>query len=396
VRLTGLIAVLGLASLSARHGAATRAHAEDSVPQQQTPSLAEVAQAKRIGSTLVASDGNGHSWPLTLDVSLQRTAQRMLAAVRPEAGALVAIEVKTGTIRVMTEWSATSQRTGGLLGQELPAASVFKIVTTAALIEKAHIGLDRKVCTAGGAHRIEVEHLEVPHVGIVECKPFSEALGYSRNAAYAQLASRFLKPEDLDNYADRFGFGSSVPLGLNIPLGSFQSEVEPLAFARTATGFEGSALSPVGAAYLAFVIAEGGRTMPLRLLAANDSDAALASVPFAAIRPETARAIRHMMEITVRRGTCWRAFHDDRGQPYLRHISVAGKTGTLGDRDSVYSWFVGFAPSQKPEVVISVLLKNGPIWHEKANEVGRDWLLAYFGRRQEAASDDDRARNAAH
>ena len=64
-----------------------------------------------------------------------------------------------------------------------------------------------------------------------------------------------------------------------------------------------------------------------------------------------------MMEVTVRRGTCWRAFHDEQGRPYLPHIPVAGKTGTLGEQDATFSWFVGFAPSTRPEIVISVLLK---------------------------------------
>ena len=89
-----------------------------------------------------------------------------------------------------------------------------------------------------------------------------------------------------------------------------------------------------------------------------------------------------MMEVTVRRGTCWRAFHDESGRPYLPHIPVAGKTGTLGEQDATFSWFVGFAPSQQPEVVVSVLLKNGPLWQKKANEVARDWLVAYFARQR--------------
>ena len=99
--------------------------------------------------------------------------------------------------------------------------------------------------------------------------------------------------------------------------------------------------------------------LPLQLL---DTPAAMTpSEPFATIHPETARELRQMMEVTVRRGTCWRAFHDEHGAPYLHRIAVAGKTGTLGEQDSTFSWFIGFAPSQKPEIVVSVLLKNGPV-----------------------------------
>jgi len=92
-----------------------------------------------------------------------------------------------------------------------------------------------------------------------------------------------------------------------------------------------------------------------------------------------------MMGVTVRRGTCFKVFHDERGRPLLSRVSVAGKTGTLEAEESTYSWFIGFAPSQSPEIVVSVLLKNGRIWHRKANEVGREWLVDYFERRHAIA-----------
>ena len=380
MRFAGIFALFGLVTLSAAQGRGTQISTRtvDSVPHQQKFTLHDIAHAIHDGSALVVKDEQGRRWPLTLDASLQRTAQRMLATARPEAGALVAIEAKSGRLRVLTEWPSASSRDDGLLlGRQFPAASVFKIVTTAALLERARVGLERRVCTEGGTHRVGSEHLLAPRTGVAECGPFFEALGYSRNAAFAQLANQYLKPEDLENYADRFGFGSPLPVEVDIDLGQFRSEVDPLSFARTATGFMGSTLSPVGAAYLAFVIAEGGRTLPLRLFDAQVAPAT-ATEPFFAIRPETARDLRRMMEVTVRRGTCWRAFHDEHGQPYLRRVSVAGKTGTLGEQDSMYSWFIGFAPSQKPEIIVSVLLKNGPLWREKANEVGRDWLVEYF------------------
>jgi cell division protein FtsI/penicillin-binding protein 2 len=255
---------------------------------------------------------------------------------------------------------------------------LFKLVTSAALIENAHVPPELIVCTQGGLHRLQEENLMAPQDGVANCNPFSEALGFSRNAAFAQLAHSYLKPEDLDNFADRFGFGSPLPLETRVDFGDFVAEVEPLDFARTATGFEGSTLSPLGAAYIAYVIANQGHAGRLQLLDVNESTQPQPMTEFAAIRPETASTMHRMMELTVRRGTSWRAFHDAHGRPYLSHVSVAGKTGTLGDSEVTVSWFVGFAPSQNPEVAISVLLRNGELWHKKANEVARDWLREYF------------------
>jgi cell division protein FtsI/penicillin-binding protein 2 len=88
-----------------------------------------------------------------------------------------------------------------------------------------------------------------------------------------------------------------------------------------------------------------------------------------------------MLEVTVETGTSRGAFTAPDGRRYLPAIRVAGKTGTLrpgrGD-DTMTSWFVGFAPSRSPEIVISVMLVNGRTYRRKANEVARDLLRAYF------------------
>jgi len=188
------------------------------VPARQKLVYVDITQAQKDGSVLAVKDERGNRWPLTVDISMQRAAHQMLASIRPEAAALVAIQYATGRVLVLTEWpTATSRNESILLGRQFPAASVFKIVTTAALVEHAHISQERSVCTEGGVHSIGAEHLLTPHSGIVQCRPFAEALGFSRNAVFAQLANQYLKPEDLENYADRFGFGSALPWKLEYP-----------------------------------------------------------------------------------------------------------------------------------------------------------------------------------
>jgi cell division protein FtsI/penicillin-binding protein 2 len=91
-----------------------------------------------------------------------------------------------------------------------------------------------------------------------------------------------------------------------------------------------------------------------------------------------------MLEVTVHSGTSLGAFTDERGLSYLGSIRAAGKTGTLqpDPQGPMTSWFAGFAPSRQPEVVVSVLLQNGPVWRTKANALARDLLRVYFkGRR---------------
>src|SRR4030095_3381469 len=93
-----------------------------------------------------------------------------------------------------------------------PSASVFKIVTTAALLETGRLDPQTPVCIAGGNHSIERRHLDPPRAGKVTCAPFGTALGFSRNAVFAQLVTRHLGRSDLIDIASRFGFNKLLPI----------------------------------------------------------------------------------------------------------------------------------------------------------------------------------------
>jgi cell division protein FtsI/penicillin-binding protein 2 len=90
-----------------------------------------------------------------------------------------------------------------------------------------------------------------------------------------------------------------------------------------------------------------------------------------------------MMLQTVASGSGYKSFHLPDGSAYLPRIRIAGKTGTLTrhEDDRFYTWFVGFAPADKPEVAVAALVVNTPNWHIKGPQLGRDVLRAYFAQR---------------
>jgi cell division protein FtsI/penicillin-binding protein 2 len=318
---------------------------------------------------------------LTLDRSLQQAATRLLARARPSAGAIVAIQARTGRVLAWAELGEGSLASSAVL----PAASVLKIVTTAALLERARVSPEREVCISGGLRGIERHHLEAPRSSPVTCGPFGMALGHSRNAVYAQLVTRHLLRDDLVEMAARFGFNARAPFDVPATVGTLEVPYNDLAFARAATGFRGSTLSALGAAHLAAIIASGGRAAELHIVkSARDYH-----VPEhkhwreRVIDAETARVLTRMMEVTVHSGTGRDTFSDENGKSYLPGMRIAAKTGTLQitPHANTTSWFVAFAPSRAPQIVLSVVLSNGPVWHRKAKAVGRDVLRAYFAAR---------------
>jgi peptidoglycan glycosyltransferase len=81
---------------------------------------------------------------------------------------------------------------------------------------------------------------------------------------------------------------------------------------------------------------------------------------------DTAQTVAKMMEQTCDDGSATRVFG--------KNSTVAGKTGTLTKKDPFYiehSWFVGYAPADEPQIIVSVLLGNAESWHLRGHEAAR-------------------------
>lgn len=326
---------------------------------------------------------DGTDAELTLRPELQHAANQLLRSARPIVGAAILIDVATGDLLVYDQFIRSGHATYDVLTGEAPSASVFKLVTTTALFERTEVQPQTSVCFKGGEREILREHLDPPHpVGNARCAPFSTALGFSRNAVYAQLVTEYLMRDDLDQVATSLGFNRTLPFDLQASVGTLKLPYNDLEFARTAAGFQDSSLSPLGAAHLAYTIALGGQAARVRLVKKAgayerpEGRELLGSVMSA----NTAWRLTRMMEVTVHSGTSLEAFSQPDGSSYLKDIRVAGKTGTLQPQDhsSTATWFTGFAPSRNPEVVVTVFLRNDKVWRHKANEIARDLLRVYF------------------
>ena len=337
--------------------------------------------AQRAGRWVAPLAAGGET-PLTLDPELQQAALKILSTANPVRGGMVVVDAHSGKVLAWAEVARDGRHHQVLSTARVPAASVFKLVTTAALFETTTLSPKEHVCISGGVHGIERRHLDAPRGDeAIDCSPFATAIGYSKNAVFAQLATHRLLRSGLVDTAQALGFNGLVPFELEVPVGTLEVPYGDLEFARAAAGFQGSTLSPLGGAYLASVVAHGGEATKFRVTE-PDGDPGDEEAEYVArvLKPLTAERMRRMMEVTVRSGTCHHAFSDERGRPYLGNLRVSGKTGTLRPEanEGMTSWFIGFAPSQKPEVIVSVMLENGAVWRRKSNELARDLLRHYF------------------
>ncbi len=319
---------------------------------------------------------DGRRAVLTLDPELQRAAEHVLDLARAPRAAIVAM-APDGRILALAG-RRTAEPKGGKdgtfdwrLATEVwaPAASVFKLVTASALVSGG-VDPDEKIPYHGGIRSVVESNL---HDDRRDSNKQSLLYGvaHSNNAIVGKLAYEHLEPSRLDQVAHDLGLGVAVPASFALPAQFAELSLphdKTVDFARAAAGFAGSRLSVLGGALLAATFADGGEQPAPRLV---DSIAGTKREPIAARRvlPENvARAVSRMMVGTCNFGSAARTFG--------RHakVTVAGKTGTLSTTTPFYmenSWFVGYAPADKPQIVVSVLLGNPENWHLRGHEAAR-------------------------
>jgi peptidoglycan glycosyltransferase len=342
------------------------------------------------GHYVVPLDG-GRRAVLTLDPAVQKAAETALARAKVPQGAIVVMAVDG---RVLALAGHRDGDRGALprFGHHLdmansawaPAASIFKIVTAAALVA-AGLGPETRVCYHGGLRSVDPSHLTDDRARDTTCGNLTEGISKSQNAIIAKLAHRHLEPGALRTMARAFGFDDALSFALDVEHGRTQIPGGALDFARVAAGFWNTELSPLGGALVANTVASGGMAVtPYIVDSVIDADRRVTITPVPSRRvldARVARDVARMMIATIDSGTAFKGFHDLERRRFLPQISVAGKTGTLvRSRPSYleYSWFVGFAPSDAPTVSISVLLGNPARWHLKAHTAARMVLEAVF------------------
>jgi cell division protein FtsI/penicillin-binding protein 2 len=324
---------------------------------------------------------------LTVVPKYQRAAVGFLRAGHVPEGAIVMTDIKTGKVLVWASVVEDGPMRDIAAEASAPSASVFKIITGTTLVENG-VGPGTRQCYSGGEHQLKASDLVDDKKRDKWCATVTQAMGRSLNTVFARLALKNLDRDKITNVAQRYGYNQDLPFDVKIAPSTLTFPNDELGFARTAAGFWNSTLSPFEAANIATTIANGGEMIRLHVVqSVKDEAGEIYKGPTArqvirrVMEEGIASQVTTMMENTVESGTSYRSFHDRNGKPYLPEIRVAGKTGTLtkpAQDGPFYTWFVGFAPSRKPEVAISVMVANHLKWRVKATNVACDMLRVYF------------------
>ena len=399
VLLAGAACVAGIAlahgggSASAERPVAAEIEARSIAPAEEVASYAALAEAPspspspspvakpgldldrivRVGDHYEVPMAGGKVAILTLDPTLQEAAEQLLVESRAPKGAIVAM-APDGKILALAGRRATEPKGSidGTFDPHLatdawaPAASVFKLVTASALVG-AGVDPDDKIAFHGGVRSVMESNLRDDKR---DSGTASLAFGvaHSNNAIVGKFAFQHLEPATLTRLAHDMGLDTSYAQIPGVAGKLALPDTHDLEFAKAAAGFVGTDLSAVGGAMLAATFADDGEQPTPYLVDKLVGGADPAAHPLRrVVTADVARAVTKMMVQTCDIGSAARSFHNHK-------IRVAGKTGTLTRTEPFYmehSWFVGYAPVDKPTIVVSVVLGNPENWHLRGQEAAR-------------------------
>jgi len=314
----------------------------------------------------------GKDLRLTIDLELQKAAERSLAGVRK--GAIVAMDPQTGAIRAMAsrpnfdpnifatgptaaQWTALGGPEAPMLNrafQGYPPASTFKLVTTIAGIESGRMTETSKLPTMNSfcyRGRCYGDHGSFGAIG------FPMALAVSSNSFYYQVGLK-VGPQELFKAGRRMGYGHLTGIELKDEDGAGLLGDE--AWKRKVYGEPWTSVDTISSA-----IGQGPVLVtPLQMarLYAAVSNGGWLVTPHVVERPverrwiglkaATLRALRKGLRMVVTEGTAT-ILNDPTLPP------VAGKTGTGEDPPRPdHAWFGGYAPAGKPTLVIVAFGEN--------------------------------------
>lgn len=342
---------------------------------------------RRIADLFTGRDPAGGEVDLTLDARTQQTAMNALQS-RDVTGAVVALEPSTGKILAL---ASTPTYDPNLLSSHDPAAirkyaqqlaaqkpdpridqaiseryspgSVFKVIVSAAALSTGRytpqtpVPAPDRLALPGSTHQLENYNGESCNGGADQ--QLIDALTISCNTAFAQLGMT-LGEQKIRDTAKAFGIDDS---GFTMPLPVAPSTVGDIAdqaqLATASIGQQNVQITPLEGAMIAAAVANGGTSMKPYLVdrvrapdltVIDQTDPTVMSRP---ISPAVAAQLTQMMTSVVGNGTGKKAS--------IPGITVAGKTGTAqtDPENNDNSWFVGFAPADKPRIAVAVFIRHG-------------------------------------
>jgi len=335
-------------------------------------------------------DGQPYSADTSLDASLQGFLLNRLDTKNARYIGIVVMSPATGKILSMAGYDRIDPKNNPCTDNIFPAASIFKIISAAAAIEKGGLHETSEFSYTGQKYTLYKQQLdEQKSTSVVTTTTFRNAFAQSINPVFGKIGTNLLGRAVLENYARRFGFNQSINFEIPIAPSIFAITDDPYRWAEIATGFNREVtLSPVHGAMLVSSILNNGMLIEPSIIdqirdGHEQTIYRSRTVKISqAIKPESSRLIRAFMEETVKSGTCRKIFRNRHQDKILTRLDIGGKTGSINNktRDARIDWFVGFAREKdgEGELVVSVVVAHEKYIGTRAGQYAQKAIKYYY------------------
>ena len=314
---------------------------------------------------------------------------KTLTRAKPEIIAMVVMAPDNGQILAMAGFDATAPGINPCISHKYPAASLFKIITAAAVVEQGLMGPNTPLFFNGGKYTLYKRQLKKVRNRYTTTTTLEKAFSQSINPIFGKLGAHDLGGEQLKTHALKFGFNQPMPTEFNADSGAITVTDRPYQWAEVASGFnKTTTISPLFGAMITATLLNHG-TLPVPYLVetiTTEQGQTIYHRPPPEIRravtEKTADTVMKMMTHTITTGTAKKAFRHYRRDKVLTRLILGGKTGSLynGDHTIKLDWFTGFAREKKgtEQIVVSVLVGHGQYIGTKAGTFARQIFKEYF------------------
>lgn len=327
-----------------------------------------------------------------INEELEAYVKKLISRYRSAHIAVVVMDNETGNLIVSLGHSKASGEFGPALPFTAthPAASLFKIITAADLLQNTEVTEDSRFKFQGRGTTLYKRQLKATNSRWARFQTLEKAFAYSNNVVFGKAAINQSTSESLMRTAYDFGFNRDLMDEANLSRSIVEMPENQYNFAELASGFNRDTLiSPIHGAAIASTVANLGSFVTPRLLK-KVTDSKTGDILWQAKRKtrdalsvESATALKQMMELTVSRGTARRSFRRfDRKVRSL--VNVGGKTGSIsgGMPDGRRDWFTSFAVPKEPTagkgISVCVMIVNDDKWYVKSAYMAKEIIEYYY------------------
>lgn len=325
----------------------------------------------------------------TFDFELQKELENLLHQYGSDYASAVAMDPATGRILAMASYEeGKPSKENWALKASFPAASIFKIITASAAIEKYKVSPEMEMGYTGGNYKLYKKDLFNENERWARSITFKEAFARSINIFFGKLALKFMHADDLMTYAQKFYFNKDLKADMPVESGkALLTSVEPFHVAEVASGYNNqNTLSPVHGAMIASAIVNDGEMKSpyiVESLMKPDGTPVYKSMILSLESPisiTTAKKLRDLMNETVEHGTSRKSFRELARVKEFSMVEAGGKTGSLNGLSpkGKTDWFVGYARLGTRMLAISVVTVNKNYWKVKSSYVAQKLIRKHF------------------